>query len=200
LHGRTALHWVTFNGFHRALIWLLRQHADWSARDGAGRSPLHWACDRSDPRCLATLLRHATTASLNAPDARGMTPLAWAAHHGFRRHVRLLLAKGGASAAIADTGGRTPANLAACHATPDCLLALLRACPASAFRADDEGRLPLHAACTYGSLATARWVPPDHLSGVAAGAQGATIVVAALPARACGLGPASWDRLGRIPS
>lgn len=110
LGGSTPLH-KGFRSEHKEVVqYLLFKGANPAARDTEGQTPLLAAARWSGPsgdtlKCLISL--EEVWATLDIPDARGRTPLWWAAQCGASQLVETLL-EAGADPTIADVDGKTP--------------------------------------------------------------------------------------------
>jgi cytohesin len=136
---------VTKDADQEALRRLLQGGADPNAQDCSGTTPLHIATWHDDGAALIGLML-AAGASVDGPDARGVTPLMTAAggiSAGTPETVAALLAAGAAVNAR-DRAGRTPLHHAAA-ASEDAaaVVPALVAAGADVNAADADGRTPL---------------------------------------------------------
>ena len=112
-----------------------------------GRAGLADAIKRQDQPTVRRLLQQA--AGIDAPDAEGMTPLHWAAHHGSIETVRALLAAG-ARPNVANRYGVTPLHEAATIGNAAIVDALLKA-GADSNAVYGDGETPLMIAARTGN-------------------------------------------------
>ncbi len=110
--GMRALHFVALKGRHELLVVAFTP-ADITARDAAGRSPLHYAALGNQTTVLNWLLDHA--ADIRAVDKLGETPLHAAARR-FRTEAITRLLDAGADVNARSKDGDTPLLLIAKHA------------------------------------------------------------------------------------
>jgi len=160
--GYTPLHIAAVEG-HAAPAELLLKHAATAAsagaplvelRDNARCTPLHCAAQYSHESLAALLLR--AGAAVDARDARGRTPLSFAAAAGQSTPVLRILLHARADVDAADDNGDTPLSVAANAATRKLLLPHSKAAPKPAPVTPEKG--------TGGGDA-----PPDGSADVAGG-------------------------------
>ncbi|KAK1770501.1 ankyrin repeat-containing domain protein [Phialemonium atrogriseum] len=143
-NGWTALH----------LALLVEKGAEIDAKDGYGKTPLHWAA-KNGHKAIARLLVE-KGAEIDAKDGYdGRTPLHWAAKNGHEAIARLLVEKG-AEIDTKDVDNRTPLHLAAENGHE--AIARLLVEKGAKIDAKDgfDGRTPLHWAAKNGHEAIAR--------------------------------------------
>jgi len=71
--GVTTLHRAAYAGQIDVLLWCIHEKGDVNARSLLGRSPLHYACDGCQPRCIKELVSH--KADSNIRTLSYLTPL-----------------------------------------------------------------------------------------------------------------------------
>ena len=118
---------------------LLDRGANVNARDGVGRTPLHWAVFYGYVDVARLLLDRG--ADVNARDEHGWTPLHWAAYFGRVDAARLLVERG-ADVNAKNKYGSTPLHYAAYYGHVD-VARLLLEYGADAGVRDNEGKTPL---------------------------------------------------------
>lgn len=91
--GRTAMHWMAFNGNEAAVRELIISGADINGRVKTGSTPLHLAAYNGHAAVAKLLIEHG--AKVNARTKAGITPLDWARRNGHEEVTLLLIAHGG---------------------------------------------------------------------------------------------------------
>ena len=162
---------------------LLDKHADAAARDPRGTSCLNiaagggWYGGQND-QSVALLLAHG--ADVNAPDARGITPLIAATRHRISLPVFTLLLKHGASVSAQGPNGETAfVSLVIHHRLLDspetfAVIKLLLAHGANVNVCDKRGRTPLMLAAARGQIVTSQTLIAFGADKAARDAQGHT--------------------------
>ncbi|KAK8719995.1 hypothetical protein OTU49_013641, partial [Cherax quadricarinatus] len=126
----------------RVVKTLLDHHADVSAVDNNGQTPLHYAAELQNARVTKMLLaRHA---DVQATDNEGLTPLHYAAWFGKKDVVTVLL-EHGADLTARDNLGQTPLHYAVDNEEVDLAITLLNH-GAETNAADNNGNTVLHLA------------------------------------------------------
>ena len=152
--GNTLLAWAVILNKPDHVVVLLRRGADTTLADGAGQTPLHKACIRSDEsrRAMVLTLLQAG-ADCNAADADGVTPLMLACMHDEVVTVNAMLAQYRGDVTVNDFQGMTCTSHAACHHAYTVLHALITSPSVTTVdSADYHGRQPLHWACLLGDV------------------------------------------------
>lgn len=126
--------------------------ADPDARDGSGRTALHWAAMTDRAGFLLLLLK--SGAAIDAVDSQGRTPLLSSSSFGATQAVRLLL-HWGADASRASRGGFTPLHGAASGGHAEVAEALV-ASGADVHRRTGMGANPRHLAERQGHAGVVR--------------------------------------------
>jgi ankyrin repeat protein len=143
LYDWTLLHYAASRGHAEKVR---KNDTDTDAQDFAGRTPLHYACQRGRFEIVWTLLDNG--ANLHQQDKDGTTPLHCAATEGYLKVVSLLLNRG-ADAASKDALGRTPLHCGASNGHVKVVRHLVK-WGADATIEDVSGRTPLHHAAFAG--------------------------------------------------
>jgi ankyrin repeat protein len=130
------------------------------AKDGLGRTPLHWAA-RGAYEAVVKLLFVTGNADVDTKDNDGQTPLHYAATRGHVAVVKLLLAKlllatGKADVDTKDNDGQTPLHCAAIKGHTAVVKLLLATGKADVDTEDILGRTPLHWAAREGHEAVVK--------------------------------------------
>ncbi|MBP1635011.1 MAG: uncharacterized protein H6Q10_1585 [Acidobacteria bacterium] len=102
--GTTPLHGAVRQGFPAAVELLVKHGADVNARDGSGRTALHWAAD--DQRLDMVVLLVSKGADVNALDAQRHTPMYYADSYGMGARIQAHLRAHGGTGAFGEP--RTP--------------------------------------------------------------------------------------------
>lgn len=151
--GWTVLHAAVINawtGYRHDPDWTLdrvraciEHGAELEARDGAGRTPLHWGAwvgytlgHSVVSRVVDTLIE--AGADVNARDDAGLTPLHYACLEGYPAIVQSLV-DAGADATLQDEEGRTPADIARMRGFEE-ILGILEGETEAAEAAPEQGR------------------------------------------------------------
>jgi ankyrin repeat protein len=134
--GRTVLHLAAQGGLDEPVLALLQSKGlKLTDADVEGKLPLHYASVKS----VAVLVK--AGAEIDARDARGRTPLDFAARQGSNEVVTELL-NNGASVFSKDSKGRTPLHYAVMKGGNDAVVDTLLAHGAATTARDDDGETP----------------------------------------------------------
>eukprot|EP00731_Ephydatia_muelleri_P030709 Em0022g223a len=143
----TALHDAAYSGSAEMVALLLSLGAQGMQRDNQGRTPLHWATNNEDSRCVSMLLDKVPELHVDDRDASGMTPLMWAAYHRKPEVIKALLEKG-ADQFLADLDGMCAVHWAVQRHDTRALQVLINY--ESSKCKDHRGRTAMHLAAEQG--------------------------------------------------
>ncbi|KAK0715455.1 ankyrin repeat-containing domain protein, partial [Lasiosphaeris hirsuta] len=153
--GHTLLHKAAMTGDASLLALLLQKGADPSLPDKAGQHALHHAASLGHATLTTALLSH-SLATIDAADAKGITPLMLAAGAGHDAVVHQLTTHGADVARRSAMGFH--ALYAACAGGHLLCAALLVGRGAEVDGADCRGNTPLHVAAKNGRVEMVRWL------------------------------------------
>ncbi|CUG87291.1 ankyrin repeat protein, putative [Bodo saltans] len=149
------MHTAAENGRKLVLELLISRGFPVDERDSDGQYPLHRAATKGHAECIPMLLRAANGhAALNAPDARGRTPLHLALENNML-NTALWLVEQGANADARDAAGRSAADVA-CRKMDD-LFSHCRSGDVDAVRVLLQGALPISPAILSSDGDSAQW-------------------------------------------
>ena len=150
--GDGPLHVAARYGSLRALKFLAGRPGE---PNNNGASPLHCAAARDQHKCVECLVTR-FSASVNARDVSGATPLHWASYYGSVASIRCL-GSNGADVDVMRSDGARPLHVAA-GADKVSALRCLRGLGASLVALDGKGRFPVDVADQAGAVGAAAWL------------------------------------------
>ena len=154
--GKTALHWAAEKGRKDVAEFLLKEHADVTAKSEWNWTPLHEVAKFHYLHVLAEVHKQVAelllvyNADVQAKNCEGMTPLHVAASNGSKYIVELLITKN-ADINAEDNGGHSPLHLAMWGGVDEIVNVLLE--KGAKFNIKDNvGDTPLHFAAHWGCI------------------------------------------------